>query len=272
MSKVIIIFIFAIVLLNCKSNSQEAVDGIRRVDPKDVETFKFNDIYEEPLSSTWRRYNSARSDKMRQVLVWMMTTHRNQDMSPEIENEICRSFEMEPSVDGALLLGMCSSDKSLNLLLSHEKTTNSNLLNAINLARARRGNAVIEENFIQDFNLQLVGKGILVSGGLDSASVKSVHDLEYIGSRRCILALFDATVSIQEKEITAVRGVAASNMVKWMHDFLDRIKIPMPKKANKQEIMNWWKENRIKVNDRLQEKGVDLPRLTPLRGIGRRIS
>jgi len=271
MNKVVYFLSITVLLLNCKSNSQEAVDGIRRVDPKDVETFKFNDVYEEPLFSTWVRYNSARSDQMRQILVWMMTTHRNQDMLPEIEHEICRRFETEPSVDGTLLLGMCSSDQSLNLLISHEKTTNSDLLSAIKLARARRGNVATEQEFIQEFKLQLIGKGMLANNGVDSKSIESARHLEYIGSIKCILALCDAIISIQEKETTAVRNTSASLMVKWMHNFFDNIKIPMPEKANKQELVDWWKENRIKVSKRLQEKGVNLPRLTPLH-LGRYIS
>jgi hypothetical protein len=271
MNKVVCFLSIAVLLLNCKSNSQEAVNGIQRVDPKDVEMFKFNDVYEEPLSSTWARYNSARSDQMRQILVWMMTTHRNQDMSPEIEHEICRRFERKPSVDGALLLGMCSSDQSLNLLLSHEKTTSPDLLSAIKLARARRGNVATEQEFIQEFKLQLMGKGMLANNGVDQKSEESARHLEYIGSIKCILTLCDAIISIQEKETTAVRSTSASLMVKWMHAFLEKIKVPMPEKADKQELVDWWKETRLKVSNRLQEKGVNLPRLTPLH-LGRYIS
>jgi len=222
---------------------------------------------EKSFSDLWQQYKAATSSEYRRMMLSILVSRSNGEMSSEIEQELCSRFEASPDPDIALLLGMCTSARSLDLLASHQTTTNQTLGKAVCLALARRGDEMAENAFINEFLRQPVGRGELVEWATDQASIESVRHLEYIGRPRCILVLFDAAISMQGKETNTVSTavVSASRMIANMRDFLARIGVSMPEHPSKYEITEWWRDNRAKVSECLNEKGDDLPRLKPIR-------
>ena len=161
-----------------------------------------NRVQEESksLEVLWQQYKATTSLEYRRMTLMIMTSRPSREMTPEIDREVCNRFEKAPDPDLAMLLGMCTSERSLHLLSTHEKALDQSLANAVRLALARRGDANMERAFIEEFLRQPAGKGASVDWATDKASGDSIRNLEYIGSPQCVLALFDSAVSMLEKE------------------------------------------------------------------------
>ncbi len=223
----------------------------------------------KPFADLWQQYKTAASPEYRRMMLMILISRPSREMTPDIDQELCSCFETSPDPDTALLLGMCTSGRSHDLLSAQRKTTDEKLGKAVRLALARRGDGPAETAFVEEFLRQPVARGERVDWETDQASRESIRNLEYIGSPRCILALFDAAISTQETGTNRISSAAVSfsPMVASMRDFLARIDVPMPSRANKQEMTDWWKNHRAKVSIRLKDKetGGDLPRLKPMR-------
>lgn len=215
----------------------------------------------------WQRCKTASSPELRRALVMMLAARPNREVTAEIDRELCSRFESSADPDTALLLGMCASDGSLQLLAGRERADSCELRNAVRLALARRGNSEAETAFVEEFLRQAVGRGEPVNWAMDQKSRECVRNLEYIGSPKCLLAFCEATVSIQAQEMGKAPFTAGSAlpMVAIMMDFLGRIGLPMPAHSNRLELMDWWTSNRAIMCARLNDKAEELPRLEPMR-------
>ena len=88
------------------------------------------------------------------MILEIMLNRANSEVSEQIDKEICDLFEGSVSIENALLLGMCSSERSLQLLKQHIQDRDDKIADGVRLAFARRDDKKWEEFYIKEFLLQ----------------------------------------------------------------------------------------------------------------------
>lgn len=233
-------------------------DSMQRVDAKSVPVIRLNDGRQRPFAELWDKYKASPSAEYRRVIVSLMTERENMEVTDSIDRDICSSFAEIPTADAALLLGMCNSGRSRDLLRQHTEATNAELAEACRLGLARRGDKAAEAFFIEKYVEQSRGQTKGADGNQVDALIASVCRLEYIGSVDAILAVFDSVGldAISSADGVAVKRDTAANM----RAFLAQVGVPVPSAPSEKELKQWWGENRDAVGKILRDKK-DLPRL-----------
>lgn len=239
-------------------------DSIQRVDAKSVPVIRLNDERQRPLAELWDKYKASSSAEYRRVIVSLMTERENMEVTDSIDLEICSSFAEIPTADAALLLGMCSSGRSRDLLKRHTEATDTELAEACRLGLARRGDKAAEAFFTERHVEQSGGQTKRAGGNQVDALIASICRLEYIGSVDAILAVFDSVGldAISSADGVTVKRDTATNM----RTFLAQVGAPVPPASSEKELKQWWAENRDAVGKILRDKK-DLPRLKASRVI-----
>jgi len=246
-------------LLYCLHLFAEAgTDSVQRVDPESVPVVCLRDERQSSLSALWDKYKASSSAKHRRVVMALLTDRPNTEVSDSIDREICAHFAEDPTADTALLLGMCHSDRSRNLLEQYTTATDMELAEACRLGLARQGDKAAEALFIEKYVQQAEGQTRKAGGNGVDALIASICRLEYIGSADAILAVFDSVGSdamASADDVTVNRNTAAN-----MRAFLTQVGVSVPSGLSEDALAQWWDENRDAIGEILREKK-DLPRL-----------
>ena len=248
------------VLLACSLHLFAEVenDSIQYIDAKSVPVIRLNDERQKPFAELWDKYKASSSAAYRRVIVSLMTERENMEVTDSIDCEICSSFAENQTADAALLLGMCNSGRSRDLLRQHTEATDTELAEACRLGLARRGDKAAEAFFIEKYVEQSRGQAKGTDRNQTDALIESICRLEYIGSVDAILAVFDSvgSDSISSADGVTVKRDTAANM----RAFLAQVGAPVPPASSGKELKQWWDENRGAVSKVLRDKK-DLPRL-----------
>lgn len=238
--------------------AQTDTNTIKRVDAIYVPVIRLNDESQESLSKLWRKFKASPSLEYKRVIGALITDRPNKAISDTIDRDICALFAKEPIVELALLLGMCSSDDSRNLLEQFVDASDPELSSACRLALARRGDKAAETFFLKRHEQEVKRLAEITDESQKDAFVTSLRNIEYIGSAECIIMIFDC-VGLDALNIGRDAGVTSDTATN-MRTFLDEIGISVPLNLNQKDFARWWDENRDAVGDTLRKKEF-LPRL-----------
>ncbi len=253
------IFKFAyIVFLSCSIPlcAQPTTNHIKRVNKRIIPVVRLNDDAQSPLSILWKKYKCSSSPEYKQVITALMTDRMNKDVSSSIDGEICHFFIEEPTAEMALLLGMCNSVRSRDLLEQYTNATNIKLAESCQLGAARRGDKTAEMLFITKYALQLEKCRKEPKPQNVEILMKLQWKLEYIGQAESILAIFN---SIGLNEIIAGSGITVvRDTADKMQIFLAQIGVFLPKPLSEKNLAKWWVDNQNYVSKIIRNKK-DLP-------------
>lgn len=238
--------------------AQMVSNGIQRVDAASVPVIKLEAEEQRPLPDLWEKYKASPNPEYKRVIGALMTQRSNAAVTSELDGEICEAFAKHPTEETALLLGMCNSTRSHDLLKRNSGSEDPKLAEARRLALARRGDKHAEDSFVDSYRQQLKNRTGASGRAYVDQLMSAVDNLEYIGSVEAILAVFD---SVGSQEMDSHNDVVVTrNTTANMRTFLDEVGVPVPADLDEEELAQWWKQNRAVVQETLRD-AEHLPRL-----------
>ena len=223
-------------------------------DTQAVRVVNINQMKTNSFANLWCQYRVNRD----WVVLRIMIGRSSCEITEQTDQEICDLFNSAPTGQLALLLGMCNSGRSRDLLRQHTEATDTELAEACRLGLARRGDKAAEALFIEKYVEQSGGQAKGTDRNQTDALIESICRLEYIGSVDAILTVFDSVgldAMSSADGVTVERDTAAN-----MRAFLAQVGAPVPPASSGKELKQWWDENRGAVSKVLRDKK-DLPRL-----------
>ena len=213
------------------------------------------------LRTIWRLFTSGNPLVRNVPFSFLLSTISDLSVSDSLDAEMCAAFTKSPTRGGALFLGLCGSTTSITLLEGSLTNKNADVVEAIQMALARRGDKAYEELFIRRYVSHPIATNITPSVAMDPSADRVIASLSYIGSVDCIAALLD---SAPAKEYVR-NGLHLSTVsVFTMRKFLTEagIAIPAPEASNDEKMIRWWRDNRQRIVLELRKR--DRRTLPPL--------
>jgi hypothetical protein len=212
------------------------------------------------LDKLWAAYRSGYPYSGYE-LRWISATN----MTAELEAEICRVCVSTQSVDLLLFLGLGRSQGSRVLLEAATTNTSVKVVEAAQLALARRG----DERYGKMFLSQLYARPestnaqcLLVADMDESGRV--IANLLYIGTAECMAALFDMAPESGQNSVCSPNNIKEISILgaQDMRCYFEGAGIPIPSGIQSgKEIVAWWKKNRDVILGRMKGKDAQsLPR------------
>jgi len=253
------IYLFSVFFAGCDLCAQLETNNIKIVDPGCIAVNKVEDDRHESLAVLFKKYKSSKQQSKR-YLEFLMSERSNADVSYGMDEKLCDIFIETPNAGTALLLGMCNSTRSLNLLQENLGHKDAKITDACRLGLARRGDSDAEEYFVQKHAQAVKDWKSREERGPHDALDDSIQNLEYIGSAVAILAIFD---NVELLTNTAKRrNDTKTNMIAYISE----IGLSVPSNLSNDAFAQWWKDNRELVKKVLLEMK-DLPRMKRTRVI-----
>ena len=238
--------------------AQMVSNGIQRVEAASVPVIRLEEEDQRSLPDLWEKYKASPNPQYKRVIGALMTHRSNAAVTSELDDEICEAFVEQPTDEMALLLGMCNSTRSHDLLKRNSVSEDPKLAEACRLALARRGDKHAEDSFIDSYRQQSMKRIGVTDREHGVQQMSAVNKLEYIGSLEAILAVFD---SVGSQEMGSHNDIVVSrNTMENMRAFLSVIGVSVPPDLNEKELAQWWKQNRAAVKQTLRDTD-DLPHL-----------
>lgn len=240
------LLLYLLVFFNTSSAEEES---IQKVAPDKIEVIKIDELQKKNLSHLWESFKFAKSSQLRKTIVAIISGRIDVEIPVAIDSDICNEFAVSPTPDLALLLGMCKSSGSEELLKQNQDSEDEKLANACNLGLARKGNKDAALVYINLYNnlakqsqnqLQLKNK------------IELIRKLEYIGSVETITTLFDDMESRLPSKYNSY-GIRDDGPV-IMHECLSEVDSQVAKKMTVEEMLVWWKRNRNRAVVLIEEK------------------
>jgi len=225
-----------------------------------------------PLAEIWSGQAHDRGMQGKSLLT-CLAQRSTSEVTSDLDNDICASFEAEPSSTNALFLGLCTSERSRRLLLESKDHPDPAVRDSVRLALARRGDSDYTRQFIQQYQANPISRKLTVALAKDREAKETVRRLEYIGTPDALTALFDGAAShalAEEPFSGSNRVIVHSTTLQNFRDFMIAMGVSIPDTVSTgRDLANWWKENRERLVALMRQKESTLPRIRGTRfGIG----
>jgi len=213
----------------------------------------------EDIPALWTRYKTDPGKNRAKYLRRILSLNPI-GVSSNMEKEFCHAFRETPLMELAGVLGMCKSEESRQLLFAFNPS-DSNEWNAWHLlARAKRGDKMVESNLIEKVNSLLSSVDISYRDYRDIAVVVS-----YLGHPKCVKHFFDGIArSINKSDKRDIQlDQFLYQTLKQSDNYFSALGLPELSKNKKGEIdkhsfPEWWKNNHERFSSILfQDVGKD---------------